>query len=361
MNKKEFSVYLHKPYLMDRHAEIALQEVIADFPYFHAAHQLLLKAHQNNGSYHFDRQLPITSLLHGNRALLYAYLKDSLARESQQVIEADSTPPEIDFFSDHAEAIEMEFSKNAMDAIENENAADVLISESTEEKFITLELPLEENQDPLPVWIEILEKQPEAEVLDLPFQNYEEKYLRNTTNPEGVKPPLQLEVVDSEDIMAPTEPPITEAEEKVISSIEPHDFLAWLQTKKTKTGHENKPLEESVTTLTAAEVIVEAIDETKTPSTKKISKFNDLIDKFIESSPSISKPQPSKFYNPAQKAKESVTENFDLATETLAKIYIKQNNYKKAILVYEKLSLLYPEKISYFAARISELQTLLNK
>ena len=85
MNKKEFTIYLHKPHLIDKHAEIALQEVVTDFPYFHAAQQLLLKAHQNNGSYHFDRQLPITSLLHGQRDLLYAYLKDSLLKEFEQV------------------------------------------------------------------------------------------------------------------------------------------------------------------------------------------------------------------------------------------------------------------------------------
>ena len=51
MNKKEFTIYLHKPHLIDKHAEIALQEVVTDFPYFHAAQQLLLKAHQNNGRF----------------------------------------------------------------------------------------------------------------------------------------------------------------------------------------------------------------------------------------------------------------------------------------------------------------------
>lgn len=43
-------------------------------------------------------------------------------------------------------------------------------------------------------------------------------------------------------------------------------------------------------------------------------------------------------------------------TETLAKIYTQQGFYDRAIEVYEKLILLYPEKNTYFAALIEELK-----
>ena len=65
--------------------------------------------------------------------------------------------------------------------------------------------------------------------------------------------------------------------------------------------------------------------------------------------------QKRDFYSPIKKAKESIDENKMPVSETLAKIFILQGNYPKAIYVYEQLILLYPEKKNIFATQIKHL------
>lgn len=84
-----------------------------------------------------------------------------------------------------------------------------------------------------------------------------------------------------------------------------------------------------------------------------------LIDRFIATEPRIV-PSKNEFYSPANQAKKSVTEHEDLVSETLAKIYLLQGHPLKALKCYEKLSLLQPEKKTYFAALIKEIESSLN-
>lgn len=61
------------------------------------------------------------------------------------------------------------------------------------------------------------------------------------------------------------------------------------------------------------------------------------------------------FYSPTKKAKESIDENKMPVSETLAKIFVLQGNYPKAIYVYEQLIIIYPEKKNIFATQIKHL------
>ena len=56
----------------------------------------------------------------------------------------------------------------------------------------------------------------------------------------------------------------------------------------------------------------------------------------------------------------SVSENEDILTETLASIYLKQGKLKKAVNIFKRLSLKYPEKSDYFASRIADIQKQIN-
>ena len=50
--------------------------------------------------------------------------------------------------------------------------------------------------------------------------------------------------------------------------------------------------------------------------------------------------------------------NEHLMTETLAKVYLQQNNYKKAIQAYKILILKNPEKSGFFADQIRAIEKL---
>jgi hypothetical protein len=84
-----------------------------------------------------------------------------------------------------------------------------------------------------------------------------------------------------------------------------------------------------------------------------------LIDAFISNKPKL-KPldKDSKLINIAE---DSVFETESLMTETLARIYVEQKNYDKAIQSYRILSLKYPEKSSLFADQIQAVKVLQEK
>ena len=94
--------------------------------------------------------------------------------------------------------------------------------------------------------------------------------------------------------------------------------------------------------------------EAEQPAPKKLSR-KELIDKFILENPSISRPK-AEFYNPISVAQNSIIDQENIVSETLAKIYEKQGYMEKAISIYEKLGLKYPKKSRYFAAQIERLQ-----
>ena len=91
---------------------------------------------------------------------------------------------------------------------------------------------------------------------------------------------------------------------------------------------------------------------------KKLTK-SEIIDKFIAENPSISRPK-QEFFNPISAAQDSVVDQENIVSETLAMIYARQGYFEKAISIYEKLILKNPEKSIYFAGQINELKNKLN-
>lgn len=155
--------------------------------------------------------------------------------------------------------------------------------------------------------------------------------------------------------------PITESEEEhgsasdiakdnseTLSKDSSHSFGEWLHLlqkpaqKEGGSDQENKP-------------------ESRKPDLKeKIS----LLDTFVEKLPELKKKTREKKNDPAPSVNmDSISdegEDGSLVTETLARVYIKQRHFDKAIKAYEIMKLKYPEKSSFFADRISEIKKLSN-
>lgn len=87
----------------------------------------------------------------------------------------------------------------------------------------------------------------------------------------------------------------------------------------------------------------------------------DLIDRFINENPTI---KSVKHDGPVQKSSgKSKNDGLDdsLITETLADVYVRQGLYEDALKAYEKLSLKFPEKNTYFATQIEKIKKLTSK
>ena len=100
-----------------------------------------------------------------------------------------------------------------------------------------------------------------------------------------------------------------------------------------------------------------SIVQTKKIVRSKKQKPDEIINIFLEKKPKI-KNNKQRFFNPSENAKKSIVENNDIITETLAKVYAKQEHFEKAILAYQKLSLKYPQKSSYFADQIKVIKKI---
>ena len=87
----------------------------------------------------------------------------------------------------------------------------------------------------------------------------------------------------------------------------------------------------------------------------KVEKKFDLIDKFIKNSPKIEFLEDQKS-DPNLIIETKIKD--ELITETLAKIYVNQKKFNKAIKAYEILSLKYPKKSSFFADQIIDIKKL---
>lgn len=140
---------------------------------------------------------------------------------------------------------------------------------------------------------------------------------------------------------------------------ETHSFAEWLQLSRFAPIQREEPLASSNKQPEETENLP-AEKNRKEPEAiaqpTQLDRKLELIDRFIEINPKI---KPVKTDTSAwENLGKTTADTPGLMTETLARVYLEQKKYTKAIQAYEILILKYPEKSVFFANRISEIKDL---
>ncbi|MGJ8733916.1 MAG: hypothetical protein ACSHW4_12245 [Cellulophaga sp.] len=339
MKITDFTHLLQQPESINSVAQInQLEEIITDYPYFQAAHAIHLKGLKNTNSFKYNNALKVTAAHTTNRDVLFDFI----------------TSPE--FLNNTATIKEIRENANLkkLNVVSEEVASPPNMLEESEDKplpqniddaekilddalFETKEVIKEEEEEEA-IAVEQLETPNDIDELEVKAQ---EDALKNRTE-------------ETTELLLTEKPEEEKTESEKLNIGEPlnftkkekHSFTQWLQLTTPKPEDEEDKIEEGIK---EEPVIVEEVKQ------KKNKKF-DLIDKFIKTNPKI---KPAKNIETKVDISSSVKLNKDeLMTETLAKVYLEQKKYKKAIQAYRILSLKYPEKSSFFANRIKSVEKI---
>uniref|UniRef100_UPI003570AB8F tetratricopeptide repeat protein n=1 Tax=Flavobacterium orientale TaxID=1756020 RepID=UPI003570AB8F len=305
----------------------ALEAVLDNFPYFQSARALYLKGLYNQDSYKYNFALKHTAAHTSDRSVLF----DFITSDEFTIIEKDIYERKL---------------AELQDIIVNDSellvASENSIQKEEVKKIIEVEIENVEisTEDTFSEDLAIIPEETEE------FEAFEEKSISNE---------VELEIIEDRNTPAATHSEAIEIEDKLeigkpiaFSQNEKHSFEEWLQITKIQ------PINRTESCALSIKPTTEATPEIKKESNSKKKKI-ELIDKFIESNPKIT---PAK--DVVEKATIAVesSENTQLMTETLARVYLEQKKYQKAIQAYEILILKYPEKSIFFADRIKDIKIL---
>jgi len=300
MNVADFTFLLQNPdKVLEPVQTNQLEDILNEYPYFQAARALHLKGLKNLNSFKYNNALKVTAACTADRDILFDYITSEVFLQNSiaDTISGKTLPlAEKEILSEEVEP--------------NPDADTHLIDDSEDH--------------PLPQTAKDADK-----ILD--------PSLFESKDPE-VDKYITAKKKAEEELELGKPLPFTKREK--------HSFGEWLQLTSFKSIKREK------------EEYKEEMKDINFPLEEDILKKKkfELIDKFIENKPKI---VPTENLTSNINIKDSTTiDKNELMTETLAKVYLEQKKYKKAIQAYKILSLKYPEKSSFFANRIKAVRKL---
>ena len=310
MNRNDFLNMIEDTVPVSRQMIGEVYELIDIFPYFQSAHLLLLKGLYSNADVKFENQLRNSAIHVGDREVLYWLLKTKSTSDTDNIDIKQDSDLKKEIVSDTHQTV-IESAKNS------EYSIDEIEKDFDETKFI--------------------EKQ------DAHGQNPDHSIMI-ATEPDNI---------ESEGVIFLPDEDISLSDDKVFFMDPGFAFPERSDLLELDLDEDNTSL------LAEEEISLEDQDQLEKNSKKLLE--SELIDKFIIANPRI-EPQKDKSYVPDDDiSKPYVEEAGGLVTETLAKIYINQGYYSRAMDIYEKLSLKFPEKSSYFASQIEKVKEYIKK
>lgn len=182
---------------------------------------------------------------------------------------------------------------------------------------------------------------------------------------QNVKPAKQNEVYDELSMVDEGESQKFNEKGPLDAHSETLSFAQWLESMASQGGAIEAKKEELENEKTAPNNPIKEEQSNKEITPEKRSALSglsderwSLIDSFLkEYKPSVPKPEVD-LLPPKQEVVDLSSEKQEpekeIITETLAEIFLAQKNYNKAIEIFEKLRLKYPEKNTYFADLIKK-------
>ena len=297
MNTVNLTKLLHSPSALKKKHMASIESIIEEFPYFQSVRALYLKSLKNSDSYKYNKTLKITAAYTTDRSVLFEFITSDefLQNEISEFIKQNAT---------HLKDIDTTDATSSID------------------KKVTIDDTLKQ------------QIKDTSGVLDP--QLFQPKEKRNKNIDENIPSGDKKAKTDQEkaneilNIGAPLE----------FNKAETHSFNEWLKIAKLKPIERETP----------------APEEKKSETQQKREDKFKLIENFIAKNPKIN---PKKqITTKGNIAKAQMIKPEALMTETLARIYVEQGNYKKAIQSYRILSLKYPKKSGLFADQIKAIELL---